>query len=109
MWEGEVVVVLPDPERAAGNPIFRPGVARHPTSTVILFEVRPAATQLTILTPATSAVRRIDVPPLGSSSITALLDLSPLPFNADAWALFAALGGVPTFCLGAPLRPSGRR
>ena len=99
---GEVLVVLPDPVRAAGDPVFRPGVARHPTSTVILSALQPAATQLTIFAPATSAVRRIDVPPLGTSSITTLLELSPLPFGGDARALFAALGGVPTFYLGVP-------
>jgi phosphatidylserine/phosphatidylglycerophosphate/cardiolipin synthase-like enzyme len=98
---GETTLVLPDPERALTDPIFRPGVARHPGATVILLEVRalPAQT-LAIRAPATSAVRRITIPPLGPSSLTTLLELSPIPFSDDAARLFTRLGSVPTFYLG---------
>jgi phosphatidylserine/phosphatidylglycerophosphate/cardiolipin synthase-like enzyme len=96
---GETTLVLPDPERALTDPIFRPGVARHPAATVILLEVRaqPAQT-LAVHAPATSAVRRITIPPLGS--LTSLLELSPIPFSDDATRLFSRLGTVPTFYLG---------
>lgn len=97
---GETLLVLPDPERVSSDPIFRPGVARHATSTLILLEVQAIAPPLAIRAPATSAARRIVVPNIGASTISTLLELSPLPVGADARALFAALGGIPTFYLG---------
>ena len=97
---GETVLALPDPERATSDPIFRPGFARHATATLILLQVQAIAPLLAVRAPAISAARRIEVPPLGTSSISTLLELSPLPFGADARALFAALGGIPTFYLG---------
>jgi phosphatidylserine/phosphatidylglycerophosphate/cardiolipin synthase-like enzyme len=104
MRVGETRIVLPDRERSMTDPVFRPGIARHSTSTVILLQVRalPAQT-LAVRAPATSAVRRItDIPPLGAEALTTLLELSPLPFGDDARALFAALQAVPTFYLGVP-------
>lgn len=100
---GETAIVLPDPPRTLTDPVFRPGVARHPKSTVILLQVRalPAQT-LAVLAPAAAAVRRITIPPLGANNLTTLLELSPLPFSDDARALFAQLGSVPTFYLGVP-------
>jgi phosphatidylserine/phosphatidylglycerophosphate/cardiolipin synthase-like enzyme len=98
---GESTVVLPNPDRGLTDPIFRPGVARHPAATVILLEVRPRPAQtLEVRAPATSAVRRVTIPPLGS--LTTLLELSPIPFAGDAALLFARLGAVPTFYLGVP-------
>lgn len=99
---GETVVALPDPPRLTSDPIFRPGVARHAAARLILLEVQAIAPPLAVRSPATSAARRVDVPPLGTSAITTLLELSPLPFDADARALFAALGGIPTFYVGFP-------
>jgi hypothetical protein len=43
---GETLLVLPDPERVSGDPIFRPGVSHHPTSTLILLEVQAIAPPL---------------------------------------------------------------
>ncbi|MGH8565682.1 MAG: hypothetical protein ACREXW_16960 [Gammaproteobacteria bacterium] len=97
---GETVLALPDPERASGDPIFRPGVARHAASTVILLEVQAIAPPLAVRAPATSAARRVVVPNIGTTSISTLIELSPLPVGADARALFVALGGIPTFYLG---------
>jgi phosphatidylserine/phosphatidylglycerophosphate/cardiolipin synthase-like enzyme len=97
---GEAVRTLPDPERVTSDPIFRPSVARHATATLMLLEVQAIAPPLAVRAPALSAARRVEVPPLGTSSITTLLELSPLPFGGDARALFTALGGIPTFYLG---------
>jgi hypothetical protein len=98
---GETAIVLPDPERTLTDPIFRPGIAWHPGATVILLEVRalPAQT-LVVRAPATSAVRGIDIPPLGP--VTRLLELSPLPFGDATRAVFAELRAVPTFYVGLP-------
>ena len=104
---GETTIVLPDAERTSIDPVFRPGIGRHPGSTVVLLEVRarPAQT-LVVRAPATSALRQVTgVPPLGAAALTALVELSPLPFGADARAAFAALGAVPTFYFGLPLPP----
>jgi len=97
---GETVLTLPDPERVTSDPIFRPGVARHVTSTLILLEVQAIAPPLALRAPTTAAARRVEVPQLGS--ISTLLELSPLPVGADARALFVALGGFPTYYLGFP-------
>ena len=91
---GETIRVLPDPVRTENDPVFRPGVARFPTLTVILLEIRarPAQT-LVVRAPVTAAVRHVtDVPPLGAAALTTLLELSPLPFGPDARALFATRG-----------------
>lgn len=96
---GETTIVLPDPPRGLTDPIFRPGVARHPASTVILLELQPQPAQtLEVRAPSTSAVRRITIPPLGS--ISTLLELSPIPFSEGAQLVFSRLGAVPTFYLG---------
>ncbi len=101
---GETIVVLPDPERTITDPIFRPGVARHPAATVILLELRAAGAQpLVVRAPTRSAARLITgIAPLGTTPLTTLLELSPLPFGAEARALFAALEAVPTFYFGVP-------
>jgi phosphatidylserine/phosphatidylglycerophosphate/cardiolipin synthase-like enzyme len=97
---GETLLVLPDPARTSGDPTFRPNVARHAASALVLLEVQALAPPLAVTAPVTAGTRRVDVPPLGS--ISTLLELSPLPFADDARALFAALGGIPTFYLGFP-------
>ena len=101
---GETLIVLPDPERLIGDPIFRPGVARHPHANVLLLEVRAKTGQaLSLRAPMASAARLVNgVPPLGPSNITTLIELSPLPFGDDAQLLFTQLEAVPTFYIGLP-------
>ena len=101
---GETLVVLPDPARLIGDPIFRPGVARHPHATVLLLEVRAKTQQtLALFAPMESAARLVNgVPPLGPSNLTTLIELSPLPFGDEARRLFTQLEAVPTFYVGLP-------
>jgi phosphatidylserine/phosphatidylglycerophosphate/cardiolipin synthase-like enzyme len=96
---GEARVSLPDPQRTAGEPIARSGVARHPGATVVFLELE-SASGVDVFAPATSAVRIVDGVSLGT--LTSIVELSPLPFASDARALFAELGAVPTFYLGIP-------
>jgi phosphatidylserine/phosphatidylglycerophosphate/cardiolipin synthase-like enzyme len=101
---GETLVTLPDPDRLLADPIFRPGVARHPSARIILLEIRAkSGGTASVRAPAASSARLVTgIPPIGTSGLTTLIELSPLPFGDDARTLFAALGAVPTFYVGVP-------
>jgi phosphatidylserine/phosphatidylglycerophosphate/cardiolipin synthase-like enzyme len=96
----DVLITLPDPPRAPGDPIVRVGVARFAGASLLMLPLAPAAGgQVTVSSPVTGPCRRVDLtaPIPGLPLVSNLIEIAPLPF-AIAGPL-RALPGLPTFYL----------
>ena len=93
----DLTVELPDPARAPGDPIVRPGVARYEGRTLVLLHVRPAAGTFDLRSPVGGTVRRVDLPGVLAGT-SQLVEIDPLPFRI-APALRQLSPGSPTFYL----------
>jgi phosphatidylserine/phosphatidylglycerophosphate/cardiolipin synthase-like enzyme len=101
----DLVLTLPDPTRAPGEPLVRPGVARLAGAPLVLVPLAPsgAATSLEVRSPVTGFSRRVElgtIPPPGLPGVLTALEIAPLPFAAAA--VLRRLPGLPTFYVAIP-------
>lgn len=97
--QSEVTLILPDPARAPGDPLIRPGVARYAGATLVLLYVTPSGSSFNLASPVTGTVRNVNLDAPLTGGINQLLEISPLPFDI-APALRALAPGLPTFYVG---------
>jgi phosphatidylserine/phosphatidylglycerophosphate/cardiolipin synthase-like enzyme len=91
---------LADPPRAPGDPISRPGVARHAGATLMWLPlVADGAGTFALTAPADAACRLLPLaaPDPALPGVATIVELSPLPFTAAA--VMRRLPGLPTFYL----------
>ena len=94
----DVVAALPDPPRTPGEPIRRPGVARHAGAILVWLPLAPdGAASFPLLAPATGTCRTVTLPAATLPGVTQLLEIAPLPFAVAA--VLRRLPGLPTFHL----------
>lgn len=96
----DVTVALPDPARAPGDPVIRPGVARHAGATVVWLPLAvDGGPSFPLSAPVDGTCRRLPLasPPPGLTGVASILELSPLPFGIAA--VLRRLPGYPTFYL----------
>src|SRR4051794_40818679 len=92
----DLTVALPDPPRAPGEAITRPGVARHAGATLVWLQLGPqGGPPFELLAPVTGTCRLL--PALPALSAARILELSPLPFASAP--VLRRLPGLPTFYL----------
>ena len=93
----DLTITLPSPPRSPGDPVVRPGAARHEGASLVLLPLA-AATDVALRAPVTGTVRRVvlgtEVP-----GVTTLLEVSPLPFGIRR--VLRRLPAYPTFYLAA--------
>jgi phosphatidylserine/phosphatidylglycerophosphate/cardiolipin synthase-like enzyme len=96
----DVTVALPDPARSPGEPVSRPGVARHAGATVVWLPlVAQGGPTFPLVAPVTGTCRLLPlVPPLPElPGVATIVELSPLPFGIAP--VLRRLPGLPTFYL----------
>lgn len=96
----DVVGRLADPPRAPGDPIARPGVARHAGATLVWLPlVAQGGPSFPLTAPADAACRLLPLaaPDPSLPGVATIVELSPLPFTGAG--VMRRLPGLPTFYL----------
>lgn len=96
----DVASVLADPPRAPGDPVSRPGVARHAGATVVWLPlVAQGGPTFALQSPALATCRLLPLAVTDPAlpGVATLVELSPLPFAPAS--VMRRLPGLPTFYL----------
>jgi len=103
----DVTVTLPSPPRQPGDPLVRPGVARHEGATLVMLPLEEDGSgSFPLSSPVTGPCRRVELGTTlpGLPGVTTLLEVSPLPFGIRP--ALRRLPGLPVFYLGAANAPT---